>query len=163
MIDVRILYGQRRWTLHPRSIGWEGWVSMYSMAQAVPSCSPALPEPGYTYLVVQRGPTGAAAQVQGLIGAGRYRGWDGGQGLGFRAEFWVFRRKPLIATCKGEKWFWSVETRSQKERRNNNPTRLRGAYATRWRCGSRDNDGRSIFSEVCWVGRQRTVSRKKGC
>lgn len=67
----------------------------------------------YTYLVMQWGPTGAAAQVQGLIGAGGYGRWDGGQGLGFRAEFWVLRRKPLIATCKGEKWFGLVEARNQ--------------------------------------------------
>lgn len=58
---------------------------------------------------MQWGPTGAAAQVQGLIGAGGYGRWDGGQGLGFRAEFWVLRRKPLIATCKGEKRFGLVE------------------------------------------------------
>lgn len=64
---------------------------------------------------MQWGPTGAAAQVQGLSGTGGHRWWDGCQGLGFRAEFWVLRRKPLVATCEGEEWFGLVEPQSQRE------------------------------------------------
>lgn len=92
----------------PSPPDWKGgWPCLEVVAQVVP-CSHTLRDLKtllghyYTYLVVQWSPTGAAAQVQGLTGAGGYGGWNGGQGLGFRAEFWVLGRKPLVATCKGE-------------------------------------------------------------
>lgn len=46
---------------------------------------------------MKRGPTGRAAQIQGLITAG---GWHIAQGLGFWAEFRVLRGETLITPCK---------------------------------------------------------------
>lgn len=108
-----------------------------------------------TYLVMQWGPTGAAAQVQGLSSTGGHRWWDGCQGLGFRAEFWVLRRKPLVATCEGEEWFRLVEEGGQTRRA------VGSVCATRWRCGYSDKGCRAFSQSGLFD--QRASWRTEGC